>query len=1051
MNESKKYLAEVVEMYKTDHAREHAYRPALKDFFQTISGLTVVNDPKRSQHGAPDFVFLKGKAVIAYAEAKDLGISLDKTSDSEQLERYYGYSNLILTNCLEFRFYRNGQPYTNAIALGELNKEEISALPNNFILLEDTLKQFLEQAREPITSGSVLAKVMAGKARRIRDNIKRFLKSSDDSNNQDLVSVYKAIKDLLLADLDYDKFADMYAQTLVYGLFVARYSDNVADIFTRQKARDLVPASNPFLRHFFDHIAGASFDSRLEYIVNELCEEFTHTDVRAIVHNYYNTEKDPSRDPIIHFYEDFLTEYNPQERMQLGVFYTPVPVVHFIVRSLDEILQKEFGLKGLADDIKIDVTRELQNKKFKEKVHKVQLLDPATGTGTFLNETILHIKKSFAGQEGRWAKYVKEELLPRLHGFELMMAPYTIAHLKIASTLKESGADTKQTGRIGIYLTNSLEKAETKQKDLFSFGLGEAITQESVEAGKVKNDLPIMVVLGNPPYSGESMNPGYTANDVYKLEPGTSQKLQERNSKWLNDDYVKFLRFAESLIEKTGEGVVGMITAHGYLDNPTFRGMRYHLMETFDSLYVLDLHGNANKKEVSPNGEPDKNVFDIKQGVAILLALKKSGKKKKLAEVFRFDIQGSREEKYGFLENNSFSKINWNKVQNGKPSYEFVIRDNKSLGEYSEGFAINELFPNFSVGIVTARDGFIIDENKSALASRVKNFLSSESSSEALEKFGLHETIKWKASSALKHNFDESKIVHMSYRPFDDRFVYYDDIFIERPRREVMKNFIAGDNIALVVLRQIKAGGTYQHVLIANKIVESTYISNKTSEIDYVFPLYLYPKNGEQMWTGDAQTIPVVREPNLDLLVARKIAVAIGVVYYPVAEYPRNAKDLVVTPEDILHFSYAYLNSPSYREKYKEFLKIDFPRVPYPKDQKQFFELAKLGQELRRLHLLESPKIDKPITTYSESGDDIVEKVEFKDGRVYINKTQYFGDVPKEAWEFYIGGYQPAQKWLKDRKSRTLSAADIEHYQKIIVAFMETEKIMSSIDKVLLI
>ena len=422
--------------------------------------------------------------------------------------------------------------------------------------------------------------------------------------------------------MNYEKFADMYAQTLVYGLFVARYNDDVNKTFTRQSARDLVPASNPFLRQFFDHIAGASFDNRLEYIVNELCEEFSHTDVLAIVHNYYKTEKDPSRDPIIHFYEDFLKEYNPQERLELGVFYTPRPVVHFIVRSIDEILKSEFGLKGLVDETKVEITREIQNKKIKEKVHKVQLLDPATGTGTFLNETILHVWQLFSEQKGLWPKYIKDELLPRLHGFELMMAPYTIAHLKLSTTLKETGLDSTDHVRIGIYLTNSLEKAETKQKDLFSFGFGEAITKESIEAGKVKNDLPIMVVLGNPPYSGESMNPGYTANDVYKFEPGTNVKLKERNSKWINDDYVKFIRLAESLIEKNGEGIVGMITAHGYLDNPTFRGMRYHLMQTFDSLYFLDLHGNANKKEVTPNGEQDQNVFDIKQGVAIILAVK---------------------------------------------------------------------------------------------------------------------------------------------------------------------------------------------------------------------------------------------------------------------------------------------------------------------------------------------------------------------------------------------------------------------------------------------
>jgi predicted helicase len=1044
----KEYILQIIEKYQSGHAREHAYRPTLENLFISVTGLKVINDPKKSEHGAPDFVFLKNKTVIAYAEAKDITVSLDETAKSEQMNRYYGYSNLILTNALEFRFYRNGLAYCDPIIVGEIKVDSINSHEENFGLLEDTLKDFIEQAREPIVSGVVLAKVMAGKARRIRDNIKAFLKEDDIKKNEGLLSIFQVIQKLLLADLNPEKFADMYAQTLVYGLFVAKFYDTSDNAFTRQSARDLVPASNPFLRHFFDHIAGASFDSRIEIIVNELCEEFSHTDVNAIVHNYFKTEKDQSRDPIIHFYEDFLKEYNPEERLQLGVFYTPLPVVDFIVRSVDDILKINFNLQGLADTSKVEITKTIQGKKIKDSVHQVQILDPATGTGTFLNETILHIKKSFIGQEGRWPNYVKQDLLPRLHGFELMMAPYTIAHLKLSSTIKETGAELG-TSRIGVYLTNSLEKAEISKQDLFSFGLGKAIAEESQDAGKIKNDLPIMVILGNPPYSGESMNPDYTDNNVYKFEPGTSQKLQERNSKWINDDYVKFIRFAESLIEKTGEGVLGMITAHGYLDNPTFRGMRYHLMQTFDALYVLDLHGNANKKEITETGSQDKNVFDIKQGVSILLAVKKTAKSKKLANVFRFDLQGLREEKFEFLTKNSLETISWKKLEPSEPNYEFIGRNIANQKEYADGFSVNELFITSSVGIVTSRDGFVIDEDKQVLEKRIKDFLASESPIQSLEKFGLKENQKWKAAKALTHVYDEKKVVPISYRPFDNRFIYFDDAFIERSRSEVMQHFLHGENIAFVALRQIKAGKTYQHVLVANKIVESTYISNKTSEIGYVFPLYLYPKNGERMMAGDAQTIPVVREPNLDLLVARKIAAGIDGVYYPVAEYLTNGTDKRISPEDIFNYTYAYLYAPAYRDKYNDFLKIDFPRVPYPKDTKQFSELVKLGLELRKLHLLESPKVLQFITTYPELGDGKVEKIEFKDGKVYINQSQYFGNVPQEAWDFYIGGYQPAQKWLKDRKGHILSSENIEHFQKIIVSLTETNRIMNDIDKLL--
>jgi len=542
------FIQNVIETHSSGHAREHSYRPALKQLFESATGLNVINEPKRSEHGAPDFVFLKGKIVIAYAEAKDINVSLDDIEKSEQMDRYYGYSNIILTNGLEFRFYRNASQYADTIIIAELKNGNISANESSFQLLEDTIKDFIKESKEPIKSGSVLAKVMAGKARRIRDNVKKFLADENNAKNESLLSVYEVIKKLLIADLDKTKFADMYAQTIVYGLFVARYYDKSSDDFSKGEARDLVPASNPFLRHFFDHIAGSSFDSRIEIIVNELCEEFTHADVQAIVHNYYKTDKDDSRDPIIHFYEDFLQEYDSAERKKMGVFYTPLPVVRFIVRSVDDILKKEFNLtQGLTDASKVEITREIQGKKKKISVHKVQVLDPATGTGTFLNEAILHIKKSFSEQEGRWSQYVNSDLLPRLHGFELMMASYTIAHLKLSSTIKETGVDSF-TERLGVYLTNSLEKGESEEHTLFSsIGLGKAITEESSQANKIKNELPIMVVMGNPPYSGESSNAHYTENDVYKMEP-SGGKLQERNSKWLNDDHVKFIRFAETTL-----------------------------------------------------------------------------------------------------------------------------------------------------------------------------------------------------------------------------------------------------------------------------------------------------------------------------------------------------------------------------------------------------------------------------------------------------------------------------------------------------------------------
>lgn len=1044
----KNFIEKVNEQFQTGHAREHSYRPALEELFKEITGLKVINEPKRSEYGAPDFVFINKNIVTAYAEAKDLKISLNEIEKSDQMVRYYGYSNLILTNCLEFRFYKSGQSYTDPINIATLKDGDIVFDEAKFKLLEATIKDFIKDSKEPIKSGIHLAKVMAGKARRIRDNIKNYLGEEDQEKNTELLAIYEVIKKLLLADLDKEKFSDMYAQTVVYGLFVARYFDKSPDTFSRQEARDLVPASNPFLRHFFDHIAGSSFDERIKMIVDELCEEFCHADVQAIVHNYYKVEKEGSRDPIIHFYEDFLQEYDSAERKKMGVFYTPIPVVQFIVRAVDDILKKEFNLpQGLADTAKIEMEVAVQAidgrtkdgiKKIKQQFHKVQILDPATGTGTFLNETILHIKKSFTGQEGRWNNYVSADLLPRLHGFELMMASYTIAHLKLSTTIMESGADIGN-GRLGVYLTNTLEETKNFDNTLFAgLGLDKAITEESRLANKVKKDLPVMVVLGNPPYSGESNNNFEHANklvDKYKVEPGGVEKLKERNPKWLNDDYVKFIAFSEGLIEKNGEGILGFITNHSYLDNPTFRGMRWKLAQTFDEIYIIDLHGNAKKKEKHPDGSKDENVFAIQQGVAIMIALKRKNKEKKNdASVFVADIYGKKADKFTSLNNGN---VNYKKINLDAKQYYFVDKNIDGKDEYEKGFSVSKLFLVQNVGVVTSADSILIAKSKEELLKQLYEAKEENSAKKTIQKL-------------KSENIEENKIKPITYRPFDNQFIYYEPKIIERARYEVMKNFIDRENFGLI----FKRGGIEEKsapVYISKFISESRSWSRPGMQgIESLAPLYLYADAGEQYKVGNAGNITASRIPNLDLIIARNIASAIGAVYYPVVEYPTKDGDKRLTPENILDYIYAALHSPSYREKYKEFLMIDFPRVPHPKNYEHFFSLVALGQELRELHFLESPKLNKSITTYPEVGNDTIEKKYplFKDSKVYINDVQYFGNVPLIAWDFYIGGYQPAQKWLKDRRERKLSNNDIEHYQKMIIALMETDRITKEIDKI---
>lgn len=989
------YIHSISSKFSHEETSEIGYRTdfeiLLKEIFATIKVHRIDHDARATKGNKPDFIVLKDKIPLLYIEAKDINISLDKVEKSEQMSRYYGYTNLVLTNYVEFRFYRNGSSYSEPIKIADydIKNRVITSIPQNYDYLAKTLLDFTQSQKEPIRSANHLAKIMGGKAQRIRDNIRQFLSSGSDKN-KGLELIFESLKKQLVHDLTEHTFADMYAQTLVYGLFTARFFDKTSDSFSRREARDLIPKSNPLLRHFFDHLTGSDFDERLEYIVDELCEVFSHADVVELMKEYsqkelWNDEK-VGKDPVIHFYEDFLKEYDPELRKKMGAYYTPLPVVQFIVHSVDHLLKKEFSLvNGLADTTKNS-----------DGIHKVQILDPAVGTGTFISKVIGNIYESLGkGQGGRWPAYVQNDLLPRLYGFELMMTPYTIAHLKLSLAFEQTGFKYFNNKRLGIYLTNSLEH-DLPQKDLFpGLGFSNSIAEEAEEALKIKNDKPIMVVLGNPPYSGESSNKGKWIMDQmqdYKKEPGGKVKLQERNPKWINDDYVKFLRFGQYFIEKNKTGILAFINPHGFLDNPTFRGMRWNLLKTYDKIYVLDLHGNAKKKEVAPDGTKDENVFDIQQGVSINIFVKTGEKlENDLAKVYHADVWGKRTEKFEYLNSKTINTVAFTELQSAAPMY-FMVPKNFSLEkEYKEGFSLNELFPVTSIGVVTSNDKILIDDEKVSLLKKVENY--------------------------YKISADDKYVQKICYRPFDNKYIYYDSNLIERTRSKAMQHFVLGNNIGIVFRRQ-QPESKDLYLFLADNMMADGFIRSDNKGGETVAPLYVY-LNGERI-------------PNLNKEIIGKI-------------------DEIVNeglPEDIFDYIYAILHSPNYREKYKEFLKIDFPRVPYPKDKETFTKLVKLGTELRQLHLLESPKVNKFITTYPIAGSDIVEKIEYKDENVYINGSQYFGNVSEVAWDFYIGGYQPAKKWLKDRKGRKLINENIEHYQKMIVSLSETDRIIKKIDEV---
>jgi len=1068
------YIESISKRYKQGNSTEHTFRSDLQQLIESLlPEIRATNEPKRQTCGAPDYILTKRDVPVGFVEAKDIGdddlAGVKKTGNKEQFDRYKAsLSNIIFTDYLDFHLYRDGKLITK-IAIAELHNGAIVPLPDNFNSFTNLIKDFATYVGQTIKSSKKLAEMMAGKARLLSDVIEKAV-NSDEANQQDstLKDQMIAFKEILIHDITAKGFADIYAQTIVYGMFAARLHDPTLPTFSRQEAAELIPKSNPFLRKLFGYIAGPDIDDRIRWIVDGLVEIFLACNVAEILENYGTATR--TENPIIHFYETFLSEYDPKLRKARGVWYTPHPVVSFIVRAVDDILKTEFNLpEGLADTSKTTIKVNLPetDKRYKDniktieqEVHRVQILDPATGTGTFLAEVVKHIYKKFEGMQGIWSNYVETHLLPRLNGFELLMASYAMAHLQMDLLFTETGYHSDSNQRLRVYLTNSLEEYHKDTGTLFANWL----STEANEANRIKRDTPVMVVMGNPPYSGISSNNGEWISSLiedYKYIDG--EHFNERKH-WLNDDYVKFIRYGQHFIEKNGSGILAFINPHGFLDNPTFRGMRWHLLKTFDKIYTIDLHGNSTKKETAPDGSSDENVFDIMQGVSINIFIK-TGKKKtgELGKIFHFDLYGKRKFKYDFLNNYALRAIDFKELNPIKPNLFFIPVNNDSITCFNIGISVEDLFICQSMGVTTARDHFIIDLNKQNLLNRINEFsdLRIDDLNIRTKYFGFKSSGKYlpgdtrgwslsKARTEINNENHLKNIQSISYRPFDKRYIYYSKKMVDWGREEVMHNLIY-DNISLVCVK-LGRNETAHNYFVSDSITDKSL----TSSLDNanVFPLYLYPKNEQQEIDQTNK-----RTPNLNIEIVNQIATKLNLTFTNeketegevcFANNPELRPEFRTTfaPIDILDYIYAVLHSPAYREKYKEFLKIDFPRVPYPKDAETFWQLVKLGGELRQIHLLESPIVEKYITQYPIDGDNVVTKPKYANGKVFINETQYFDGVPEVAWNFYIGGYQPAQKWLKDHKGRKLGFEDILHYQKIIVALTETDRLMKEVDKV---
>jgi predicted helicase len=1009
------YIDNINKRYKLGNATEHTFRGDLQTLLESlVPDIRATNEPKRQSCGAPDYILTKKEIPVGFIEAKDIGDKdlegAKKTGNKEQFDRYKAsLNNLIFTDYLDFHLYIDGI-FITKIAIAEIQNGTIVPLTNNFATFTNLIKDFSTHVGQTIKSSKKLAEMMAGKARLLSDVIEKALTSDETHNeNSTLKDQMNAFKQILIHDITPKGFADVYAQTISYGMFAARLHDPTLPTFSRQEAAELIPKSNPFLRKLFGYIAGPDIDDRIKWIVDSLVDIFLACNVEEILKNYGKSTK--MEDPIIHFYETFLSEYDPKLRKARGVWYTPAPVVNFIVRAVDDILKTEFDLpNGLADNSKTKIKVDVQGKKTEQEVHKVQILDPATGTGTFLAEVVKHIHKKFEGQKGIWSNYVETHLLPRLNGFELLMASYAMAHLKLDLLLTETGYKPTTNQRFRVYLTNSLEEHHQDTGTLFANWL----STEANEANHIKRDTPVMCVIGNPPYAVSSTNKNEW---IEKLISDYKKDLNEKSYNSLSDDYVKFIRYGQHYIEKNGSGILAYISNNSFIDGLVFRQMRKHLLESFDQIYILDLHGNAKKKEVCPDGSADQNVFDIMQGVSINIFVK-TGKKKKgeLGKVLHLDLQGKREFKYDFLNENNLQSLKWNSLEIKKPNYFFINKNLKGESLYNKGISINDLFKIKAAGIKTHRDAVVIGFNAKELKSQIDSHLAT------LQNTNIE--------------FTPSKCKSLTYRPFDNRIIYYETELVVRHRQEQIKHSFF-KNYSLVLGRQTK-NKEINHFFISNTLSEMKTAESSTGS--YHFQLYSYPNKNGQQTIGQSTE----RTPNLKAEIVKQIADKLGLTFTNEKETTKNT----FAPIDILDYIYAVLHSPTYREKYKEFLKIDFPRVPYPKDKDTFWQLVKLGGEIRQIHLLESLTVEKYITQYPVDGDNIVTKPKYQDSKVYINDTQYFDNVPKVAWDFYIGGYQPAQKWLKDRKERTLEFDDILHYQKIIMALSETDRLMKEIEKI---
>jgi uracil phosphoribosyltransferase len=1027
------YFKNIEKIYKTGVAVEATYRPAFVSMIDGIDkNLQAFNEQKQIKCGSPDIIVLKNKLSVGYIELKDIGVNLDKVEASEQLKKYFKQlDNLILSDYLDFRLYVKGE-LKQSVKIGEVKNNKIVLDKVKINDLTELLNYFLNKQVEQINNSQALAFKLARLAKGIREIV---LTEINNGTTTHLIQDIRNNITKISNDKTPETFADVYAQTVTYSLFMARCNHIGNEEFSRFNAISDIPKTVTLIKDLFgyafcDNVVHETF----YYLIEDIITILANTNIDKIKKEYY--KEGNKANLIINFYEPFLKEFDSETKQDRGVFYTPTQVVNFMVRATDNIVKTKFNTKnGLAniDIIEHSVitecaTDENKNKKNKNskiitktrKTPRVIILDPAGGTGGYLNGVIEHIKKDTGIDEksGMWGEYVNNYLIPKLQMFEVMIAPYTMAHLNLQMAVMGENKNMIIEKPFNICLTNTLENKETEKQDSCLFT---CIKDEIIKANDIKKRLPVSVIIGNPPYNARSQNT-YDVN-AYKFINGES--INEKTLNSIQDDYVKFIRWSQKRVENEKNAVVAFITNNGFIDNVTFRGMRKSLMETFDEIYILDLHGNSTKKEMCPDGSKDENVFNIKQGVSINIFIKKAHKQKETI-IKHAECYGTQEYKLKFLNDNEFNTIAWSDIKPEAPNYMFKTINNDA-NEYNNYFSmIDEIFINKFSGAMSGNDDLLMTIKKENIIKLVNEIITLPYE-ECKEKYGREKSASgrgWSIENAKKDIIDTQKqernFVEIAYRAFDKRYTYFtgnSNGFHSMPNKG-MCNIANKENISIITVRRT-VENKFNHTFIAKTIIDYNFCSGSTA----TFPLYTY--NGDK------------KESNINPEFIKKIESILKI---------KLGKNF--TEEMIINYIYAIINSPMYRARYINYLKYDYPKIPIVKNVNKFMYLCKIGEELTKTHLMENNTLSIDVK-YPIKGDNKVTKVKHNDDKLYINETQYFNNISIDVYNAVFGGNQVVKKWFDARKGLTLDYDDMKHINTMVNAISRTFEIQTEIDNII--